>query len=189
MEIDESTLSPEAVALLHALVGVTESKPEREWGQAPQPNPLTITVKRVKSAADMVSKRARVVAQVGRANYLAGVQTPKKSPMGAAASDAAQKAYVAKVMDPAVQARRQSSLKKRTDTEWLGQVEETGADAYVRRTAATQYKFEQAATTLENEFARIAAIIDAMPNVTLEDRKARSAKQIDEASKLKGKVR
>lgn len=189
MGIDLTKLSPDEQEQYAGLLAKGERTQERAFGEPPHPNPLTISVKRVKSAKDMADKRLRVVTQVGRANLEAGIQTPKKSPMGAAGSDQAQKAYVSAMTDPATLKRRQDNVKKVSDSEWLAMMERVGLDRYVKGTTEANYKFEQFATKYESELSRIAAMVDAMPNATFEERKARAIKQIDELAKLKGKLR
>lgn len=195
MAIDLSLISPEDQARLDAALAVQEeilgkmtTKPERQFGEPPQPNPLTISITRVPSAADMAAKRKRVVEAVGRTNYLEGVQHPKVSPMGAAGSDQAQKNYAAQMAKSEVIKRRQDNLKGVTDNDWLGQIELTGADAYVSRTAATQYKFERFAQKYEPQLKAILAQADAMPTESLDQRIAKSAFIQKQLAGLKGKV-
>lgn len=189
MALDLANLSEEDKAQLASLLNKATPTPDREWGQPVAPNPLTITIKRHKDAKEMVDKRARVVSAIGRANLEAGIQSPKRSPMGAAGSDAAQKKYEQSMADKAVLKRRQDNVRKVTDSDWLSMMERLGLDRYVKGTEEAQWKYERFSTNYDRELSRICAEIDKMPDTTLDERKARAAKMIDELAKLKGKLR
>jgi len=190
MAFDLNRLTPEEREQLERLLNKVDPPEEREFGEPPKANPLTITIKRHKSATDMASKRLRVVMAVGRANLEAGIQTPKRDPIKAGASDEAQRKYDAKMQDPAVRRRRQEVLKRRDSTrDWLPVMEAVGLDRYPAGVEATNFKYEQFAAAYEKELARILPEIDAMPDVTLDQRIARSAAMIRRLAELKGKLR
>lgn len=160
----------------------------RNFGDPPMPNPISVTPTRVPSAADMASKRLSTLQAVGRDHYLAGVQKPKTSPMGAASSDQAQKRYEAAMADKTTLQRRQSALKTVSDSTWAAMIEAVGADRLVPGAVAKAYKYEQFAAKYEGALKTILAQADTMDTTTLEGRLAKSAFVIRELAKLKGKV-
>lgn len=189
--MDEQTINPTPAELeLIRQLRSTGYDPNanREFGVAPQANPLSVTPTRVPSASDMAAKRLSTLQAVGREHYLAGVQKPKKSPMGAAASDQAQKSYELAMSDKATLARRQAALKGVSDSTWVAMIEAVGADRLVPGAVAKAYKFEQFAGKYESALKSICAAADAMDGTTLEGRLARSAYVIRELAKLKGKL-
>jgi len=68
-------------------------------------------------------------------------------------------------------------------------MEAVGLDRYPAGVEATNFKYEQFAAAYEKELARILPEIDAMPDVTLDQRIARSAAMIRRLAELKGKLR
>lgn len=158
--------------------------PERAFGEAPAPNPPTIT--RVLDPVDWVSKQIDTMTAVGRENYLRGVKHPKADPIKAGI--AAQPKYEAKMKDPKVLARRKTQLMKTNMEEWAHMAETLGADKIVDGVVKRRFKIERWVAKYQPLLKGHLATIDAMPDVTEADREARMLANKRGLQKLKGKA-
>ncbi len=191
--MDLDRLSPEERDLLDRLVAkanggesrrgyLPEQPADRAFGEAPKPNPPTIT--RVIDPADWVEKQINTLQAVGEANYRAGITRPKKDPIKAGI--AAQGKYEAKMRDPAVLARRKTGLERTNMDEWAAMAEELGAANLVRGVVARRYKVERFVASYQPKLKAHLSRIDAMPDVTDADRERRMIENLKGLKALKG---
>lgn len=192
--MDLSNLSPDERDQLDRLVakangenpgrGYLPPQPaERAFGEAPKPNPPTIT--RVIDPADWVDKQIATLQAVGEANYRAGITRPKKDPIKAGI--AAQGKYEAQMRKPEVLARRKTGLERTNMDEWAAMCEELGATNLVRGVTARRYKVERFVAAYQPKLKAHLAKIDAMPDVTDADRERRMIENLKGLKALKGK--
>ena len=159
---------------------------EREFGEAPKPNPVTPRVRRILPPEEAVKKMIGTLEAVGRDNYLRGIANPRKNPIEAAI--AAEDKWRNKLQEAIKEDRRRKALSKVTMEEWAAMAE-YGADKLVDGVKARQYKVERFwkawAPLLEDHLAKI----DALPDKTDADRERRMIENLRGLKKLKGKWR
>lgn len=158
--------------------------PDRKWGEAPRPNPATVT--RLIPATEWVKKQISTLQSVGETNYRSGITRPKKDPI--AAGIAAQPAYEAAMRDPAVLARRAANLRKTSIDEWASMAERVGAARLVQGVTERQFKVERFVTAYHGKLAAHLGRIDAMANVTPADRERRMVENLKGLRALKGQA-
>jgi len=196
--MDLNRLSPEEQAILSTLLnkangdsaphqpGVPPPVPaDRAFGEAPPPNPPT--VQRVMSPDAWVNKQVGNLEAVGRANYLAGITSPKKDPIKAGIE--AQALYESKMRDPATLARRKEALEKTNMNEWASMAERIGADNLVRGVTERRYKVERFVGKYVPLLASHLGKIDALPKATDSDMERRMVENRKGLKALKGKAK
>lgn len=165
--------------------GTAPAEPtDREFGQAPAPNPSTIT--RVLEPTDWVSKQIDTMTAVGRENYLRGIKHPKKDPIKAGI--AAQGKYENKMKDPKVLKRREEQLAKTNIDEWTAMAETLGADKIVDGVVKRRFKVERFVAKFQPMLKAHLAKIDALADVTDADRETKMLENVRGLKKLKGKA-
>jgi len=157
---------------------------ERKWGDAPVPNPPTVT--RVLDPQAWVDKQIGNLEAVGEANYRVGITMPKKDPIKAGI--AAQPLYEKQMRDPAVLKRRQAALEKTNMEEWAAMAESVGAENLVRGVTARRHKVERFVGAYNPLLKQHLAKIDAMPAVTDADMERRMIENRRGLKALKGKA-
>ena len=155
---------------------------DRQWGEAPPPNPATVT--RLIPASEWLNKQLGNLQAVGETNYRAGITRPKKDPI--AAGIAAQGAYEAAMRDPKVLARRVSGLRRTNMEEWASMAERIGASRLVQGVTERRYKVERFLTGYVPKLLSHLQHIDALPNVTDADRERRMVENLRGLRGLKG---
>jgi hypothetical protein len=155
---------------------------DREWGEAPPPNPASVT--RLIPAGEWLAKQIGNLQAVGETNYRAGITRPKKDPIQAGI--AAQGAYEAAMRDPKVLARRAAGLRRTNMDEWASMAERVGAARLVQGVTERQYKVERFLSGYVPKLAAHLQKIDALPNVTDADRERRMVENLKGLRGLKG---
>lgn len=196
--MDLSSLSAEERAQLSDLLakanqgseerarGLPPPVPEdRAWGEAPPPNPPTVT--RVMDPDAWVNKQIGTLEAVGESNYRTGITMPKKDPIRAAI--AGQAAYEAAMRKPEVLARRKEALEKTNMEEWAAMAEGIGARRLVEGVTARRYKVERFVGSYVPKLKSHLSTIDALPNVTDADREKRMIENVRGLKKLKGQMK
>lgn len=193
MNLDQ--LTPEERGLILQLRGQQAAAPaappgqepvpgQRAWGEAPQPNPPTVT--RLIPADEWVRKQIDTLSAVGAANYTAGVTRPKRDPIQAAI--AGQAAYEAKMRDPAVLRRRVEQLRKTDMNEWGAMAETLGAQRLVEGVTARRFKVERFVRAWSGILTQHLQRIDALPAVTDADRERRMVENLRGLKANKGRA-
>lgn len=160
---------------------VDASNENREWGQAPPPNPPT--VRRILPKEEWINKQIATLEAVGKENYLTGIKNPRKDPIKAGID--AQKRYEEQMKKDDVLKRREMGLKATNMDEWASMCEKIGADKLVDGVKARQYKIERFLDKYIPALEKHLADIDAMPNVTDADREKRMIANLRGLKKLK----
>jgi len=175
--------------------GLVESDPEvlanggstssdREWGEAPAPNPEVAEVTRILPPDEWVEKQIATLEAVGRENYLRGIKRPKKDPIKAGI--AAQKKYEEAMKKAEVLKRREEALKKTNIDEWYSMASILGADKIVDGVVKRRFKVERFVEKYQPALKDHLAVIDAMPDITDADREKRMIENLRGLKKLKG---
>lgn len=191
--IDLSQLSPEERKQLDTIMdkatvtsGSTappaETPPPRRFGDAPNPNPATVT--RLLSPSEWVAKQISTLEAVGEQNYRDGVRRPKKDPIKAAIE--AQPAYINAMKDPKVLQRRVDKLKKTNIDEWVQVAETLGASKLVEGVKARQFKVERFVAGFQPKLLSHLAKIDVLPSGTDAEREKRMIENLRGLKALKG---
>jgi hypothetical protein len=155
---------------------------DRQFGEAPRPNPATVT--RLIPATEWVSKQVGNLQAVGETNYRAGITRPKKDPIQAGI--AAQPAYEAAMRDPATLKRRESGLRRTNMDEWSSMSERVGARRLVEGVVERRYKVERFVGSFQPKLAAHLQHIDALPAVTDADRERKMVENLKGLRALKG---
>jgi len=193
--IDLNQLSDEEKATLERLmnkatvntsnpVNTPNPTPERAFGEAPKPNPSTVT--RVLEPTDWVKRQIDTLKSVGRTNYLAGIKAPKKDPIKAGID--AQKKYENEMKKDEVLKRRAEQLAKTNMDEWTAMAETLGADKLVDGVTKRQYKVERFVTKFQPLLKSHLSKIDAMSVETDSDRENKMLENLRGLKALKGKA-
>ena len=156
----------------------------RGWGEEPPANPVTIT--RLVSPQDWVTKQIRNLQAVGETNYREGITRPKRSPI--AAGIAAQPAYETAMRNPAVLARRAEALRKTNDEEWASRSERIGAPRLVSGVTDRIAKVERAVGSYHGRLSAHLQRIDQMPAITDSDRERRMVENLKGLRAMKGTI-
>jgi len=159
----------------------------REFGEAPAPNPGSPTPQRVISPEDAVERMIRSVQSVGRANYLQGIRAPKRSPIQA--SIAADEKWKARMQEAMSEDRRKKALETVTDDEWLVMAETVGADKLVDGVVKRKHKVERFWKNWQPLLEQHLRKIDEMPNESDADMEQRMLENLRGLRKLKGQWR
>ena len=154
---------------------------DRKWGEAPPPNPATVT--RLIPASEWVNKQVGNLQAVGETNYRAGITRPKKDPIQAGI--AAQPAYEAAMRDPATLKRRETGLKRTNMEEWASMTERVGAPRLVQGVTERQYKVERFVQTWQPRLEAHLRRIDSLPAVTDADRERKMVENLKGLRALK----
>jgi len=154
----------------------------RGWGEAPPPNPATVT--RLIPATEWVSKQIGNLQAVGETNYRAGITRPKKDPI--VAGIAGQAAYEASMRDPATLKRREAGLRRTNMEEWASMSERLGASRLVEGVTQRQYKVERFVGSFQPRLQALLQRIDALPSVTDADRERKMVENLRGLRALKG---
>ncbi len=155
---------------------------DRAWGEAPPPNPATVT--RLIPAAEWLDKQIGNLQAVGETNYRSGITRPKKDPIAAGIN--AQGAYEAAMRDPKVLARRVTGLRRTNMEEWASMSERIGAARLVQGVVERKYKVERFLSGYVPKLLTHLGRIDALPNVTDADRERRMVENLKGLRALKG---
>ena len=155
---------------------------DREWAEAPPPNPATVT--RLIPAGEWLAKQLGNLQAVGETNYRSGITRPKKDPI--AAGIAAQASYEAAMRDPATLKRRETGLRRTNMEEWASMSERLGASRLVAGVMERQYKVERFLQGYVPKLLGHLQRIDALPNVTDADRERRMVENLKGLRALKG---
>jgi len=148
---------------------------------------MPITISRLPSPEDWRAKQIGNLKAVGEGNYRAKIGKPKKSPIaaGIAAEDKFADA-MKKVLDVK---SRAAGLKGVTDDEWLTYATELGAGRLVEGVTKREPKVKKFIDAFQPMLGSHVANIDTMANVTLADRKAKMAANVDGLVALHGKAK
>jgi len=157
---------------------------DRKWGEAPPPNPSTVT--RLIPASEWVSKQVGNLQAVGETNYRSGITRPKKDPIQAGI--AAQPAYEAAMRDPATLKRRESGLRRTNIDEWSSMSERVGAPRLVQGVTERKYKVERFVGAYQPKLLSHLQRIDALPAVTDADRERKMVENLKGLRALKGQA-
>lgn len=147
---------------------------------------MPIVVTRLVEADEWVNKQVRGVEGVGRANYEAGVQRPRKSPIQASID--AQQRYEEQMRNPQVLARRVTGLRGSSDDEWLANSLSLGAARIVEGVRAREGKIRTKVTALRQAMVAHLQTIDRLPNATDADRENRMIQNKRGLQALKGRI-
>ena len=157
----------------------------REFGEFATPNPPA--VKRLLDPTEWVDKAVRGMEATGRANYEAGIRSPKKDPIKAGID--AQGKYENEMKKPEVLKRREDGLRATSMEEWASMAETVGAENLVRGYTSRRPKLERRIGKLQPLLASHLTKIDALPNVTDADREKRMIENLRGLKGLKGKAK
>lgn len=181
----------EAERLLNKMEGRSEGRSylpeqpgERKWGDAPKPNPSS--VQRILPPDQWVNKQISTLEQVGEANYITGIQNPRKDPIKAGI--AAQGKYEAKMKDPEVLKRRAEKLGRTNMDEWTAMAEKRGARNLVSGVTDRRYKVERFVGKYHGLLKSHLDKVDAMPDVSDTDREKKVIENLRGLKALKGKA-
>jgi len=168
----------------HSLNPQLPEDPEREWGEAPPPNPPQ--VQRLPTPEQWVAKQLGNLQAVGEQNYRVGITRPKKDPI--AAGIEAQGRYEAQMRNPEVLARRVQQLRKTNMNEWARVAEELGAGRLVQGVTARRFKVERFVGAYHPLLEQHLRRIDALPAVTDPDRERKMIENLRGLKQLKGRA-
>ena len=157
---------------------------ERAWGEPPKANPGDITVTAVPEPTDWVKRQIDTLKSVGRANYLAGIKTPKADPIKAAI--AAQDRYEEQMRKDEVLKRRAKALEKVSSSEWLAMAESLGAEKLVDGVVKRQYKVERFVGSWQPILKAHVEKIRSLKAVTDSDRETRMLENLRGLKAKKG---
>lgn len=149
--------------------------------------PTGVTVQRVLSPEDWKDKQISTLKAVGRKNYLVGIGSPKRSPIGAGKSDWAEEKFAAQVQLAIEQKTRQRAVAKSSDEEWFRYSKEIGADALVQGVTKREAKVADFIQAWHPSLTSHLAKIDGMAVGTLEERISKAAENIRGLAALHGK--
>jgi len=143
------------------------------------------TVQRVLKPEDWREKQIKTLSSVGRTNYLLGIAYPKKDPIEAGKSDAAEKRYAAMTKAAIDAGRRKKALDPLTIDNWYPYAKNIGADILVGAVTKREAKVAKFINTFQPELVNLLTKIDPKAVETLEERITKSAETIRGLAALK----
>lgn len=149
--------------------------------------PTGVTVQRVLSPEDWKEKQLSTLKAVGRKNYLIGIGSPKKSPIGAGKSDWAEEKFAAQMQLAIEKKTRQKAVGMSSDEEWFRYSKEIGADALVQAVVKREAKVVDFVQKWHPSLTAHLSKIDTMAVGTLEERIQKAAENIRGLAALHGK--
>jgi len=140
--------------------------------------PARATVQRVLPPDKWREKQITTLKSVGRANYLTGIAYPKRDPIEAGKSDAAEARYAAMMRLVLDERRRKKGLEPLTIDDWYKYAKEIGADILVDAVVKREAKVARFINTWQPMLVDHLAKIDPLSVETLEDRITKAAENI-----------
>jgi len=144
------------------------------------------TVQRVLPPDQWRKKQLETLRRVGRTNYLTGIAFPKKDPIEAGRSDAAEARYAAEMRLVLEEKRRVKGLMPVTMDEWYRYARDIGADILVDAVTKREAKVARFVNSWQPLLVDHLGKIDPMVVETLEDRINKAAENIRGLAALRG---
>jgi hypothetical protein len=144
------------------------------------------SVKRVLSPEDWKNRQINTLKSVGRANYIAGIASPKADPI--AAGIKAEGKYAEETRKAIDSGARAKALGKTSMAEWYQYASALGADKLVDGVVKREAKVTAFVTAFQPMLTTNLGRIDAMSDVTDGDREARMLENLRGLKALKGKA-
>jgi len=143
------------------------------------------TVQRVLPPDKWREKQLETLRSVGRRNYLTGIAFPKKDPIEAGKSDAAEARYAAEMRLVIDEKRRKKGLDPLTIDDWYPYARDIGADILVDAVVKREAKVAKFINAWQPLLVEHLGKIDPMPVETLEERINKAAENIRGLAALK----
>jgi len=144
------------------------------------------SVKRVISPEDWKKRQLDTLKSVGRANYVAGIASPKADPIDAGIK--AEGKYAEETRKAIDAGRRRAALAKSSMAEWFQYSLAIGADKLVDGVVKREAKVGAFITGYQPMLTTHLAKLDGLPNVTDSDRENRMLENLRGLKALKGKA-
>jgi len=144
------------------------------------------TVQRVLPPDQWRTKQLDTLRSVGRPTYLTGIAFPKKDPIEAGRSDAAEARYAAEMRLVLDEKRRVKGLQPVTIDEWYRYAKNIGADILVDAVTKREAKVARFVNSFQPLLVEHLTKIDPMSVETLEDRISKAAENIRGLAALRG---
>jgi len=136
------------------------------------------TVQRVLPPDKWREKQLDTLTKVGRANYLTGIAFPKKDPIEAGKSDAAEARYASEMRLVIDEQRRKKGLDPLTIDDWYPYARDIGADILVPAVTKREAKVAKFINAWQPILVDHLSKIDPLSVETLEDRITKAAENI-----------
>ena len=136
------------------------------------------TVQRVLPPKEWREKQISTIRSVGRKNYLTGIAFPKKDPIAAGKSDAAEARFAASMRTAIDEERRKKGLDPLTIDDWYPYARDIGADILVDGVVKREVKVGKFISAFQPMLVTHLAEIDKKPVETLEERIDKAADNI-----------
>jgi len=144
------------------------------------------TVQRVLPPDQWRKKQLETLRRVGRPNYLTGIAFPKRDPIEAGKSDAAEARYATMMRLVLEEKRRVKGLEPVTMDEWYRYARDIGADILVDAVTKRAAKVARFVNAWQPLLIDHLSKIDPMRVETLEDRIEKAAENIRGLAALRG---
>jgi len=144
------------------------------------------TVQRVLPPDQWRRKQLDTLRSVGRRNYLTGIAFPKRDPIEAGKSDAAEARYAAEMRLVLDEKRRVKGLEPVSMDEWYRYARDIGADILVDAVVKREPKVARFVNSWQPQLVDHLSKIDPMSVETLEDRINKAAENIRGLAALRG---
>jgi len=145
------------------------------------------TVQRVKPPKEWREKQIGNLKAVGRRNYLVGIAFPKKDPIEAGKSNAAEARYAAEMKIVLDEKRRKKALEPLDIDDWYVYARDIGADILVDAVTKREAKVARFVDSWQPMLLDHLAKIDPMSVETLEERIEKAAENIRGLAAMKMK--
>ena len=179
MPEEQLEITPEELELIkkHRMSAQLSELPYPE-GDSRNPNPGVAVGPRLRSREDLEKDFADGVKTKG-ARFIARISSPKKDPIKAGASDAAEAKYSGIMTEVIDEKRRQKKLAKMTFDDWGDEVAKLKSEDWVGPTTRKATKWGKKWDELEALRLYIVTKTDAMPVGTAGERSAKMAANLE----------
>lgn len=150
--------------------------------------PTSMNIQRVLPPNEWKDKQINTLKAVGRRNYLVGIASPKRSPIGAGSSDWSEEKYAAAIVLAVENKSRQKGVAKSDDSIWYKYAKELGANNLVDGVVKREAKVLDFIQAFHPKLTSHLSKIDEMAVSTLEERISKSAENIRGLAALRGSV-
>jgi len=149
--------------------------------------PARATVQRVLPPEKWREKQIGNFKAVAKKNYLTGIAFPKRDPIEAGKSDAAEKRYAATMRLVIDEERRKKALLPLTIDDWYTFAKEIGPDALYDGVVKRETKIAKFVNAWQPLLIDHLAKVDKLPVETLEERIEKASENIRGLAALRGK--